>query len=352
MLKSNRLPLIDSTRGLLSLGVASFHASMYAWDPNGHLQGDMFQLWNFLRFGNAVRVPLFFCISGFVLTLALSKLPPTCTSYWTFFLRRLTSITPMWWISIAFGILVEYCFSIKHRSAFLFPALDTLICNMAYLNKVLSKPSLNYAGYTLCIEVQLYIVITLLAIITLIAKSVRHTASSTLLVASSIFANAHSLQFDNSTWLIGFWPWFAIGSLCYLRTQKHISREFMTASVLSFGLSQSRNPDIERGLLITSTIIVIYGLSEFDLTSKIWNIGRQFTFLSRYSFALFLLHIKFVSHGITFDKARAYLGLHPNFTFFILVLLPLLLAIAITPVMNRIDKFLMAKLFPPVKKLA
>jgi hypothetical protein len=61
-------------------------------------------------------------------------------------------------------------------------------------------------------------------------------------------------------------------------------------------------------------------------------------------------HIKFVAHGITVDKARAYLGLHPNFTFFILVLLPLLLAIAITPLMNRIDKFLMAKLFPRANK--
>ena len=312
----------------------------------------MFQLWNFLRFGNAVRVPLFFCISGFVLTLALSKLPPTCTSYWTFFLRRLTSITPMWWISIAFGILVEYCFSIKHQSQFLFPTFDTVVCNMAYLYKILSKPSLNYAGYTLCIEVQIYIVITILGLISLYAKQVKNYINSTLLVASLIFANAQSLLFDNSTWLVGFWPWYAIGSLCYLRTQKLISREFMTASVLSFGLSQSRNPDIERGLLITSTIFVIYGLSEFDLTSKIWNMGRQFTFLSRYSFALFLLHIKFVAHGITFDKARAYLGLHPNFTFFILVLLPLLLAIAITPLMNRIDKFLMAKLFPQVNKQA
>jgi peptidoglycan/LPS O-acetylase OafA/YrhL len=289
MLRSNRLPLIDSTRGLLSLGVASFHASMYAWDPNGHLQGDMFQLWNFLRFGNAVRVPLFFCISGFVLTLALSKLPPTCTSYWTFFLRRLTSITPMWWISIAFGILVEYCFSIKHQSQFLFPTFDTVVCNMAYLYKILSKPSLNYAGYTLCIEVQIYIVITVLGLMSLYAKQVKHHINSTLLVASLIFANAQSLLFDNSTWLVGFWPWFAIGSLCYLRTQKLISREFMTASVLSFGLSQSRNPDIERGLLITSTIIVIYVLSEFDLTSKIWNIGRQFTFLTSPQF--------YVQHG-------------------------------------------------------
>ena len=346
MLKSNRLPLIDSTRGLLSLGVASFHASTYAWDPTGHLQGDMFQLWNFLRFGNAVRVPLFFCISGFVLTLALSKLPPSSTSYWMFLMRRLISITPMWWISIAFGILVEYCFSIKHGSAFLLPTLDTLVCNLAYLNKVLGKPSLNYAGYTLCIEVQIYVVITILAVMTLCAKSAKQSVNSTFLVSSLVIANAHSVHFDNSTWLIGFWPWFAIGSLCYLRTQKLIPREFMTASVLSFGLSQCRNPDMERGLLITSTIIVIYCLSEFDLLSKVWNIGRPCTFLSRYSFALFLLHIKFVAHGITFDKARAYLGLHPNATFFMFVLLPLLLSIAITPLMNRIDRYLMAKLFP------
>jgi peptidoglycan/LPS O-acetylase OafA/YrhL len=99
-----------------------------------------------------------------------------------------------------------------------------------------------------------------------------------------------------------------------------------------------------------AAITVFIGLSEIEIGHRFWYAGRVFVYLGTISFPLYLLHIKFVAHAITFDKARQFLGLPPNATFFIIVILPLLLAIGITPLMNRIDKFLMAKLFP--KKVA
>jgi peptidoglycan/LPS O-acetylase OafA/YrhL len=95
-----------------------------------------------------------------------------------------------------------------------------------------------------------------------------------------------------------------------------------------------------------TTITVFVCLSEIQIGHRFWYAGKVFAYLGTISFPLYLLHIKFVAHAITFDKARQFLGLPPDSTFYIIMTLPLLLAIAITPLMNRIDKFLMAKLFP------
>ena len=102
----------------------------------------------------------------------------------------------------------------------------------------------------------------------------------------------------------------------------------------------------ERWIVTASALFAFTLLGELDINHQMWKVGRTFRHLGAISFPLYLLHIKFVAHAITFDKARVYLGLPANATFFIIVLLPILLAIAVTPLMNRVDKFLMSKLFP------
>ena len=350
---SKRLPLLDATRGLLSIGVASYHASRYAWDPSGRAQGDMDYLWVAIHTIGVILVPLFYWMSGFVI--ALTVLDSTKRNYTglTFLVRRLCRVTPLWWISIVFSVLVELIFDFKHGSHIRLPNWVDIVTNLSYLNFVLGRDSMNFPGYSLCLEIQMYVLTyVILTIGTKLGRFRKFSVTPVLFLTTAVMCNIFSHQVDGLAWLTSSWPWFSLGYLSYLRVMRLVSSDLTVCGAINLALQSITTSLDHVNFTPLVAIFVVVAISECDVEHSIWKIGKPLQFLGVVSFTLYLLHIKFVAHGITFDKARVYLGLHPNFTFFILVLLPLLLAIAITPLMNRIDKFLMAKLFPPVNKLA
>jgi len=350
---SKRIPLLDAARGLLSLGVASFHASRYAWDPSGRAHGDMHYLWVAIHTLSVILVPLFYCISGFVIAFTVVDSPNRKCTGLTFLVRRLCRVTPLWWISIIFSVLVEVVFDVKHGSGLRLPNWLDIVTNLTYLNFVLGRDSLNFPGYSLCLEIQMYVLTyIILTIGTTLGRFRKVTTIPVLFLTTEIMCNILSPQVDGLAWLTSSWPWFSLGYLSYLRVMRQISSDWTVCAANALALQSITTSWDHVNFTTLVAIFVVVAISELDTEHSIWNFGKSLQSLGVLSFPLYLLHIKFVAHGITFDKARAYLGLHPNFTFFILVLLPLLLSIAITPLMNRIDKFLMAKLFPQVNKQA
>jgi peptidoglycan/LPS O-acetylase OafA/YrhL len=292
-------------------------------------------------------VPLFYWMSGFVIALTVLSSSKRNKLGLTFLARRLCRITPLWWISILFSICVEVVFDFKHGSHPKIPNWMDIFTNLTFLNFVLGRDSLNFPGYSLCLEVQMYVLTYgILAVGTTIGASGKFSPIPTLILTSAVLCNTISSQVDGLAWLTSSWPWFSLGFLCYLRVKRQVTSDWTLCGANALAMKTIAT-SFDRGCFTTLTaIFTVVAISEYDLDYPIWKLGKGLQYLGVLSFPLYLLHIKFVAHGITFDKARAYLGLHPNATFFMLVLLPLLLAVAITPLMNRIDSYLMAKLFP------
>ena len=346
-----RIPLLDAARGLLSVGVVSYHASRYAWDPSGRAHGNMDYIWIIIHTLSVIMVPLFYWMSGFVIALTVLSSSNRNKVGLTFLARRLCRVTPLWWISILFSVCVEVVFDFKHGSLPKIPSWMDIVTNLTYLNFVLGRDSLNFPGYSLCLEVQMYVLTyVILAVGTAIGASGKYSPIPTLILTSAVLCKTISSQVDGLAWLTSSWPWFSLGYICYLRVKSQVTSDWTLCCAISLAL-KTMVTSLDRGGFTTLiAIFTVVAISEYDLDYPIWKLGKSLHYLGVLSFPLYLLHIKFVAHGITFDKARAYLGLHPNFTFFTLVLLPLLLAMAITPLMNRIDKFLMARLFPRANK--
>jgi peptidoglycan/LPS O-acetylase OafA/YrhL len=117
----------------------------------------------------------------------------------------------------------------------------------------------------------------------------------------------------------------------------------MLAMLLQSGF---RSYEIPQSLLLIAVAI----LALTRPSAKVWQQGHSLRNLAKVSYAWFLTHILVVRHSHYIQVVLTKLHIPVPVTYFLVILLSLLLAITITPLMNRIDKFLMAKLFP--KKVA
>ena len=345
--KTNRIALLDALRGVTAIGVAAFHAFGFRWQGDVENQYNMPILGIFIHYWSIILVPTFYWISGFVVSYTSSDRFNVSGIDWSFLLRRFIKVTPIWWISIVFSVVFEAAFDLKHGSNIRWPSLVDVVANATFLNFVFDIDSLNYPGYSLCLEVQMYVLTFIIFTIgNNFSSTVRNFILPIQVLICGLLCSFLNKNVDGLAWLTSSFPWFALGFLCHLRSNRLISSDWTVCSAISMILSTMSSKLDDRWFVTISAVIAFSLLGELDINHQVWKVGRRLRHLGSISFPLYLLHIKFVAHAITFDKARAYLGLPPNATFFLIVLLPLLLAIAITPLMNSIDKLLMSKLFP------
>jgi peptidoglycan/LPS O-acetylase OafA/YrhL len=99
--------------------------------------------------------------------------------------------------------------------------------------------------------------------------------------------------------------------------------------------------EIPQSMLLAAVAI----LSLTRPSAKVWQQGQSLRNLAKVSYVWFLTHILIVRHSHYIQVVLTKLRIPVPVTYFLVVFLSLLLAMAITPLMNRIDRFLMAKLF-------
>ena len=143
------------------------------------------------------------------------------------------------------------------------------------------------------------------------------------------------------------WPWFVLGALTHRsvflgqnRLFGIVTLAFITGSLLPF------RENLTLPYIVRATTVVCLSLLLFNTSnSKVWIFGKGLSGLANISFPLFLVHMTIVRHSHFVLQFTNPFNVLPIFTYIMIVGMSLLLAIAITPLMNRIDKFLMAKLF-------
>jgi peptidoglycan/LPS O-acetylase OafA/YrhL len=150
----------------------------------------------------------------------------------------------------------------------------------------------------------------------------------------------------------GYWSWFAFGTICHL--QRLIPNRWPILLVSLVGMiAKNHIGDAAFGISVADVVLILLTiLCAQPKSSFLWFLGPKWPNLATTSYILFLIHAPIQSHAFTFEKLFLTRGWHPATIYITVCTLPLLLAIAITPLMNRIDKFLMAKLFPTFKKQA
>jgi len=153
----NRLPMIDTLRGLASLGVALSHYCNT--NPDLALPA----LLQTITSRGWLGVEVFFVISGCVIPLSLYRAGYQAAEFPRFVFKRVLRLDPPYFVSIAVVICLEFLSRRSaqfHGGAFSVSPLQ-LLAHVGYLNAFLGLGWINSVYWTLAIEFQYYLAIGL-----------------------------------------------------------------------------------------------------------------------------------------------------------------------------------------------
>ena len=152
---------MDALRGFAALGVVLYHAY-----EGGHIAGLTAHLPAFIPYllkQSGLGVAVFFALSGFVISHSVAKTRVTLPFVGRFMLRRSIRLDPPYWFAIALAICFAYLSAhvLPERALPPFSA-GQIFAHILYLQEMLGYPEINVVFWTLCQEVQFYLVYVLL----------------------------------------------------------------------------------------------------------------------------------------------------------------------------------------------
>ncbi|MBJ6749819.1 acyltransferase family protein [Geomonas anaerohicana] len=153
---SSRFLMLDALRGIAALAVVFQH--LYA-NLSINVE-DWFPVSAHVVFTHGyLGVPVFFVISGFVITHSVDcqKISPGYTG--RFALRRAVRLDPPYWFTIAVSLLLlnlKAC-SVGLSSNEVWPDKNNILAHLFYAQDLLHYKPLSAVYWTLCLEIQLYL---------------------------------------------------------------------------------------------------------------------------------------------------------------------------------------------------
>ena len=155
---STRFVFVDGLRGLAALSVVLFHVYYKNLVP---MTGYEFPepVHSLLRNGN-LGVHVFFVISGFVIAQSIRGEHVTARFVGWFALRRSLRLDPPYWATIAAMIALTFVSNhLQHDRSLPMPTPAAVLAHLAYAQSFLGYPQIVGVFWTLCFEIQFYLVL-------------------------------------------------------------------------------------------------------------------------------------------------------------------------------------------------
>ena len=341
------IPLLDAIRGLAVLGVVLCHSYWASRIAHLYDQSWLRPLGLFFAFGNSIRVPLLFCLSGFLMVTIIEKYTATNSVLREFLSRRLVRLYPTWLIAIGLSFLMTIFIAVLNHQELPHWTPAKLFANLTFTPFIVDEEAEIGVAWTLFIEFQLYIVFGIVfKIAGWFHKLERSKVLFWMLFTTSLLSYFVPDYTIGNVWFHPHWKWFSLGAIVSISVSQNLYRPLpsilcllMMTMLLQSGF---QSYEIPQSLLLVSVAI----LALTQPSAKVWQQGQSFRNLAKVSYAWFLTHILIVRHSHYIQVVLTKLHIPVPVTYFLVVLLSLLVAIAITPLMNRVDKLLMSILFP------
>lgn len=305
-----RLPAADIFRGLAALWVFLFHLK------EGRHIAQLVQalpetLISSLFGAGHLGVPVFFVLSGLVITQSVSHEEGKLFSSKNFLARRMVRLCPPYYFSILVTILFLVLKSRATSEPVTFPDLPVITAHLFYLQDLLAAPAIGTVYWSLCIEVQFYLVFCLLMLAMHKLGSIAAIDTARLVVVGAACAIALLWPVnlvDTPSWRATFlpsWHLFLLGMLVSfaLRGGKAWVAAYWVYLIL-LGMTAIRN-----GSAFTLTGAVASMLLFASARWPIPALQGKFGFLTTLgliSYSLYLLHNPIT--GAAFNVTRKIVG--------------------------------------------
>lgn len=285
-----RFYLIDALRGVAAFWVMMFHAY-----GGGHIDNFANLLPEFIvvflfRFGES-GVPIFFVISGFVIAHSFREAKVDGSFFAKFTLRRSVRLDPPYWASIALVIALAAVSAIAKKESFELPSAGLILAHMFYLQAILEMTHLNIIYWTLCLEIQFYLVFCLLMWVKQILS--KRTKLAFQYIAAFIFISSllwptKILELNPHPGLFfPHWHAFVLGVLAYWSwTEKLPKSLFYLYFIIVFGCSIYYGSHFSLYSSVTAIFVHECALRGW-MQSANW---RWIQFLGLISYSLYLTH--------------------------------------------------------------
>lgn len=287
--RHDRSPELDFLRFIAASAVVLYHFT-YRPEINGVPSVDAYgSLQQVSRYGY-LGVPLFFLISGFVITWSAQG-----RTVGEFALARWKRLYPMFWIGVLMTLAVIV--ATGRRSDLVRPAV--IAANLTMLPGRFGQPALDVVYWTLAIELKLYVCIAIL----IAAKQMRHLeywlyAWLAAIVLAMGFPQIHMLT---SLTLAPYSSYFVAGAFFYVIRSRGVTVARALAIILSLSASLWQAVDarteftLPPGLAAASAVIAIVALcyaAMAAITLRALHLPRWGIWytLGGLTFPLYLLH--------------------------------------------------------------
>lgn len=266
--KTERLLFVDGLRGIAASLVVLYH-----------LLGRTDAAW--LAEHGYLGVAVFFVLSGYVITMVVGTNKITLGFLGRFAARRALRLDPPYWISIAVVIALMFV-AARIGVEKNIPSVSTIFVHLIYLQDLLGVQALSSVYWTLCLEVQFYLVLVLLLAtrwpITLVCG----------LLGWSLFEHANIVRVAAPGLFIHFWFGFAAGALTYWTAAGRFRTGYLyvaLAIILIFAIGKNG-----AWLFVTAMTAIALHVALRVGRMGTWLSGRIMQALGRISYSLYLFH--------------------------------------------------------------
>jgi peptidoglycan/LPS O-acetylase OafA/YrhL len=283
---AGRMALVDGLRGFAALWVAAYH---FYNTISEHNRLDWIQpVQQFLAVGD-LGVMVFFVLSGFVIACSVNRSRITGRYVGIFALRRSLRLDPTYW-----AVIWVTCFMAFVKGGNLgsgqntFSATDVLL-NMCYLNRLVQAPTIVTVGWTLCLEVQFYLVFVVTC--WLAQKFLRGATSvgrqCIFLVPVTLYSLAvhyELLPEPQSGLFVSYWYLFFLGTTTWYVVAREISPWWLLPQV-SVAIGKM---DLASAIAAATAVGLLLA-NRFKMLGLTQN-WRSVQFLGKLSYSFYLVH--------------------------------------------------------------
>ena len=283
---TTRIAFLDGLRGVAVMCVVATHVLSGALTTMSPTAGAV-------AFDGYVGVQIFFVISGFAIAHSLSRARISTRASGVFLLRRICRLDPPYWASIvvvyAVALLAD---AVLRRTTVVFPSPLAILVHVCYLQNILGVRPIQDVYWSLCYEIQFYILLVILLGIKERLAAIWDEAWAFLIVFSplliySVLVSTGIAPAPGGS-CFGEWYSFFAGVALQRVVARGDWRMFGVAMAAAI-IVGARSLTGATTVLAAGAIALAYVLDKL----QVWLAGPTWQFLGRISYSLYLTHVPF-----------------------------------------------------------
>lgn len=289
---------LDSLRGIAAFWVLLFHI-------NGdvsliHLE-KILPDWIatvIFRWGG-LGVSIFFVLSGFVITYSLRNAKINLKYFQNFTLRRFARLSPPYYVAIVIALV--FAFLSAHIKGNVFAPMgqplsyERLLAHLFYIQGLLGFQNIDDVYWTLCIEVQFYLVFCILLGLAqwLDYRFNLNHALAIVFIPSAVVAAFFPLnlfeELDRPITFLPLWYGFLLGVFAYWSWQGKLHKVFFYLYATILLIAGIVNSSLFALACVLSAVIILEVAKANCLET--WLNWPSLQFLGKISYSLYLTHV-------------------------------------------------------------